>query len=98
MSTLDADDLLDDEPRFACLLELELTCSELYLSFDKQQQAFLLTGENDDGVSACLTMTPHDLERAAIELLLAARDRIGRHPPVVKRAAKFGSSQRDRAA
>lgn len=88
MSTRDVsdDDLLEDEPRFAYLLELELACSDLRLIFDKQHHAFLLTGENHDGVSVRLLLGPHELERVAVELLLAARDRIGRSAPVVKRA------------
>ena len=89
----DDDDLLDDEPRFAYLLEFELACSDLRLIFDKQDQSFLLTGEDHNGVSVQLALTPHELERVAVEFLLAARDRIGRAAPIVKRAAGAASNR-----
>ena len=78
MASLLSDDMLDDEPRFDCSVELELGCSDLSLIFDKQERVFLLKCENEEGVSVKLTLTLHELEHAAIELLLAARARGGR--------------------
>jgi hypothetical protein len=84
-----ADDLSDDEPRFDYPVEIELTCSELILIFDKRERVFLLKCENDEGVSVKLSLTLHELERAAIELLLAAREYLG-----LKRAARRYRSSR----
>ena len=78
MASLLSDDMLDDEPRFDCSVDLELGCSDLSLLFDKQERVFLLKCENEEGVSVKLTLTLHELEHAAIELLLAARARGGR--------------------
>ena len=74
------DNLLDDEPRFDYSVELELTCSDLLLIFDKQERVFMLKCENDEGISVKLTLTLHELEHAAIELLLAARGHLGLKP------------------
>ena len=74
------DDLSDDEPRFDYPVEIEFTCSELLLIFDKQERVFLLKCENDEGVSVKLSLTSHELERAAMELLLAARGHLGLKP------------------
>lgn len=73
-------DLFDDEPRFDYPVEIELTYSDLLLIFDKQESTFLLKCEDDEGVSVKLTLTVHELEHAATELLLAARGRLGLKP------------------
>ena len=80
MGAVLTDDLFGDEPRFDYPVEIELMCSDLLLIFDKQERVFLLKWENDEGVSVKLTLTVHELEHAAIELLLAARGHLGLKP------------------
>ena len=77
-------DLLEDEPRFAYRLELAFSRSDVSLLFDKQKQHFLLTAAQEDGRASQLEMRPIELERFAIELLLAARGRLGLSWPIIQ--------------
>lgn len=78
-------DLLDDEPRFhTAFEELTLSRSRLGLTFDKQDQVFLLTAEQEDGCAAVLAIRPRELEHVAVDFLLAARSRLGCKRPIAK--------------
>ena len=78
---------LADEPRFDYHLLLGVGRNQVELVFDKQKQAFLLTVAQEDGRAARLVMTPRELERTTIELLLAARLRLGLGWPTVSRSS-----------
>lgn len=80
------DDLEEDEPRFGYPLWLTLARSEVELVFDKEKQVFLFTATQADGRAARLVLTPFELERLAVELLLAARRRLGLAWPSVNQS------------